>query len=112
MDCWSFGDAATPVRNYVSLVAVSGLVQILTSIPVCAELRVLSPQYCANDADCSNYHYGLPPSDACVVSTSTTLDQFHTWEGGPQSCTFPTGVTFNWDIPSSAHSQAAFSWVG
>ncbi len=70
-------------------------------------------QYCANDADCSNYQYTIPASDACVVSTSSTPEAFNNWEGGPQSCTFPsTGVTFSWDIPSSARSQPNYSWVG
>jgi hypothetical protein len=46
------------------------------------------------------------------MSNSGTADSFHIWEGGPQSCTFPSGVTFGWNIPANAQSQADFSYVG
>ncbi|KAK4141366.1 uncharacterized protein C8A04DRAFT_31118 [Dichotomopilus funicola] len=68
--------------------------------------------YCENDADCSSLGYVIPSNDRCIVSTSTTPDSFHTWEGGPQNCTFPTGITFGWNIPANAQSKPDFSSVG
>ena len=46
------------------------------------------------------------------MSNSGTAGSFHIWEGGPQSCTFPSGVTFGWNIPSNAQSQPNYSSVG
>ncbi|KAG7285204.1 hypothetical protein NEMBOFW57_009825 [Staphylotrichum longicolle] len=68
--------------------------------------------YCANDADCSSLGYNIPSNDACVKSVSGTSGQYHIWEGGPQSCTFPSGVTFSWNIPANAQSQADYTSVG
>ncbi|KAH6650438.1 hypothetical protein F5144DRAFT_588917 [Chaetomium tenue] len=88
LNCRPFGGAGSP-QTWYSVVA-----------------------YCANDADCSRLNYLIPDQDTCIVSTSSTPESFHTWEGGQQSCTFPTGVTFNWNIPANAQSQADFSSVG
>jgi len=44
----------------------------------------------------------------CIMSNGN----LHTWEGGAQSCTFPTGVTFSWNIPSNAQSFALGASVG
>ncbi len=71
---------------------------------------ILCVQYCANDTDCSDYHYNVPASDLCTMSTSLAVETYHTWEGGWQSCTFSTGVTFSWYIESGAVSQ--YSWAG
>lgn len=69
-------------------------------------------QYCANDSDCSSLSYSPPSDNVCVKGTSSTSESYHIWEGSSQSCTFPTGVTFTWNIPSSAQSQPNYSSVG
>ncbi len=46
------------------------------------------------------------------MSTSSTSGVYHIWEGGPQQCTFPSGVTFGWNIPSNAQAQADYTSVG
>ncbi|KAG7294482.1 hypothetical protein NEMBOFW57_004556 [Staphylotrichum longicolle] len=68
--------------------------------------------YCANDSDCSNLSYSPSSNNVCVKGTSTTSEAYHVWEGGSQSCTFPSGVKFTWNIPSNAQSQANYSPVG
>ncbi|KAH6622684.1 hypothetical protein F5144DRAFT_517088 [Chaetomium tenue] len=68
--------------------------------------------YCANDSDCSSLGYSPPSNNVCVKGTSTSSETYHVWEGGSQSCTFPTGVTFTWNIPSGAQSQPNYSSVG
>ncbi|KAK4224307.1 hypothetical protein QBC38DRAFT_485810 [Podospora fimiseda] len=57
--------------------------------------------YCPNDSSCSH-----TPNNAC------TYGNIITWEGGYKSCTFPTGVTFWWNIVSNAQSYANFAVVG
>ena len=54
----------------------------------------------------------IPYNDTCFMSSSSTPESFHIWEGGPQQCTFPSGVTFGWNIQSNAQSQANFAQVG
>ncbi|KAH6621524.1 hypothetical protein B0J18DRAFT_229071 [Chaetomium sp. MPI-SDFR-AT-0129] len=68
--------------------------------------------YCANDSDCSNLTYNPPSDNVCVKGTSSSSEVYHIWEGSSQSCTFPTGVTFSWNIPSNAQSQPNYSSVG
>jgi len=70
------------------------------------------PQYCANDSDCSNSGYNPSSDNVCVKSSSGTSGSYHIWEGGSQSCTFPTGVKFSWNITSNAQSQPNYSTVG
>lgn len=111
LNCSPFG-AAGNARVWYSLVAV-----YQTQIHSCTyrpttNVYSLTSKYCENDADCSSLGYVIPSNDRCIVSTSTTPESFHTWEGGPQNCTFPTGITFGWSIPSNAQSQPDFSSVG
>jgi hypothetical protein len=46
------------------------------------------------------------------VSSSGKEDDYHIWEGGSQSCTFPSGVKFTWNIPSGAQSLPNYNSVG
>jgi hypothetical protein len=69
-------------------------------------------QYCANDSDCSDLGYQPPSDNVCVKKSSGNEEEYHTWEGGSQSCTFPTGVTFSWNIPPNAQSLPDYSYIG
>ncbi|KAL2143660.1 hypothetical protein VTI28DRAFT_10167 [Corynascus sepedonium] len=68
--------------------------------------------YCANDSDCSQLSYSPPRDNVCVKGVSTTEEAYHIWEGSEQSCTFPTGVTFTWNIPSDAQSRPDYTYIG
>ncbi|KAL2114894.1 hypothetical protein VTJ04DRAFT_10557 [Mycothermus thermophilus] len=68
--------------------------------------------YCANDADCSNPNHHLDGANACVMKLSLNNGNFHIWEGYQQSCKFPTGVTFTWNIDKNAQSQKDYTYVG
>ncbi|KAK3898428.1 hypothetical protein C8A05DRAFT_47261 [Staphylotrichum tortipilum] len=68
--------------------------------------------YCANDSDCGNPGYNPSSDNVCVKSSSGTAWNYHIWEGGSQSCTFPTGVKFSWNISSNAQAQPNYSTVG
>ena len=46
------------------------------------------------------------------MSSSTNETGYHIWEGSSQSCTFPTGVKFSWNINSNAQSLANYASVG
>ncbi|KAK3942813.1 hypothetical protein QBC46DRAFT_231582, partial [Diplogelasinospora grovesii] len=64
--------------------------------------------YCPNDSDCNNITFQPSSDNVCQMSSGN----YYTWEGGSKSCTFPTGVTFTWDIESNAQSQANYAYVG
>ncbi|EGS18413.1 uncharacterized protein CTHT_0064390 [Thermochaetoides thermophila DSM 1495] len=68
--------------------------------------------YCPNDADCSRLNYSPDYNDVCIMKTSYTEGDFHRWEGGEQSCRFPTGVTFKWGIIPNAQAFRDYSHVG
>ncbi|KAL1835502.1 hypothetical protein VTJ49DRAFT_6586 [Mycothermus thermophilus] len=68
--------------------------------------------YCANDPDCSNPQHVLSGDNVCIMKHSAGWDDFHIWEGGVQSCRFPNGVVFSWDITSTAQSQQDYTYVG
>ncbi|KAH8896431.1 hypothetical protein GQ53DRAFT_605190, partial [Thozetella sp. PMI_491] len=61
--------------------------------------------YCDKDSDC----FGTNPGDnnICVV----TKGSYKKWET-QGSCTFPTGVTFRYNVQSGANNFPAFSYVG
>lgn len=68
-------------------------------------------QYCANDGDCNNLSVVHPNTNVCTKSRSGTRS-YHTWEGSTQSCTFGSGITFTWNIPSNAQSLPNYNYVG
>ncbi|KAK4099288.1 hypothetical protein N658DRAFT_453303, partial [Parathielavia hyrcaniae] len=68
--------------------------------------------YCANDSDCSNPSYKPSPDNVCVKYSTTYNGQSNIWKGGSQSCTFPSGVSFSWNIRSDAQSQPNYANVG
>ncbi|KAK3403102.1 hypothetical protein B0T20DRAFT_17185 [Sordaria brevicollis] len=68
--------------------------------------------YCANDSDCNNLAVGHLEKDVCVKKFSNDPGVFNIWEGSTQSCTFSTGVTFTWYIPSNAQTLPDYSYVG
>ncbi|KAJ4290035.1 hypothetical protein N0V88_006837 [Collariella sp. IMI 366227] len=55
--------------------------------------------------------YGIPGNNVCVKKTTSQSEAYHIWEGGEQSCTFPTGVTFKWNIPANAQLRPNYSFV-
>jgi hypothetical protein len=69
-------------------------------------------QYCANDSECSNLAYNPPSENVCVKQSSGSDGLYNVWEGSEQSCTFPSGVSFSWNIQASAQSQANYAYVG
>ena len=69
-------------------------------------------QYCANDSDCSNPTHSFSHNDVCVMKNSRPEADYHWWEGGPQGCTFPSGVRFTWNIPNDAQSRDDYSYIG
>ncbi|KAK4215156.1 hypothetical protein QBC37DRAFT_282323 [Rhypophila decipiens] len=68
--------------------------------------------YCDDMATCDSTLFTPSSNNVCVKKSSTAVNDYYIWEGGSKSCTFPTGVTFTWNIPSNAQSQADYSWVG
>ncbi|KAK1778231.1 hypothetical protein QBC45DRAFT_328947, partial [Copromyces sp. CBS 386.78] len=60
----------------------------------------------------SNLSYSHTSSNVCVKSISGLTEAYHIWKGNTQSCTFSSGVTFTWNIPSNAQSLQDYSYVG
>jgi hypothetical protein len=83
-----------------SVVVVSG-----THTPVRSYRTLPKSQYCPNDSNCD---FNPSPSNYCTFDSSG----LGTWEGGEKSCTFTTGVTFQWGIESNAQSKANYAFVG
>ncbi|KAF2111871.1 hypothetical protein BDV96DRAFT_602901 [Lophiotrema nucula] len=69
-----------------------------------AALLVSAVAYCPNDGSCNP-----GASDFCEMSSNDN-DYYH-WEGAKDHCTFSSGVTFSWNLPSNAQNQATYSVV-
>ncbi|KAB5572320.1 hypothetical protein GE09DRAFT_1216884 [Coniochaeta sp. 2T2.1] len=61
--------------------------------------------FCNDDSNCD---FNPAPNNFCVFHAGGT----GTWEGSTQSCDFPTGTVFTWNIKSAAQSQNNFTPAG
>ncbi|KAK0717974.1 hypothetical protein B0T26DRAFT_606702, partial [Lasiosphaeria miniovina] len=67
---------------------------------------------CTNDFDCSDLAYEPDENSVCVKHTTTWYEDWYQWEGGNKSCTFPSGITFSWEIPLDAQSNPDYTGIG
>jgi hypothetical protein len=68
--------------------------------------------YCADDGKFCGADKGIGDSiynnnDVCIVNEAA----LNTWEGKTESCTFPTGVKFTWNLEANAASAPYYALV-